>query len=49
MPGLKKVSPALQNSPVLLGGCKFLRYIRGRGLLREDPPGWDGISKVWLF
>ena len=47
--GFKKVSPALQNSPILLEGCKFLRYIRGRGSLQEDPPGWDGISKVWMF
>ena len=49
LPGFKKVSPALQNSPILLEGCKFLRYIRGRGLLQEDPPRRDGISKVWMF
>jgi hypothetical protein len=34
----KNVCSVLQNSPVLLAGCKFLRYIRGRGLLRKDPP-----------
>jgi hypothetical protein len=45
----KKVCSALQNSPVVLGGCKFQMNIRGRGLLGEDPPGWDGISKVWMF
>jgi hypothetical protein len=49
MPGSKKLCSALQNSPVLLGGYKFLRYITGRGLPREEPPGWDRISKVWMF
>jgi hypothetical protein len=49
VPGSKKLCSALQNSPILLGGCKFLRYIRGRGLLREDPLGWDKISKLWMF
>jgi hypothetical protein len=47
--GKKKVCLVLQNSPVLLGSCRVLRYIRGRGLLWEDPPWWDGIIRVWLF
>jgi hypothetical protein len=39
----------LYNSPVLLGGYRVLRYIRGRMLLREETPQWDGIINVWLF
>jgi hypothetical protein len=49
VPESKKVCSMLQNSPVFLGGYRVLRYIRGRGLLREDPPGWDEIIKVWMF
>jgi hypothetical protein len=45
----KKVCLALQNSPILLGGCRVLRYVRGSGLLQEDPPRWDGIAKVWML
>jgi hypothetical protein len=43
------VCSVLQNSPVLLGGCRVLSYISGRGFLWEDPPRWDGIIKVWMF
>jgi hypothetical protein len=46
---VKKVCSVLQNPPILLGGCRVLSYIRGRGLLREEPPRWGGIIKVWMF
>jgi hypothetical protein len=46
---VKKSVLNVTKSLVLLGGYKFLMYIRGRGLLREDPPSWDGIGKVWMF
>jgi hypothetical protein len=49
VPRSKKVCSVLQNSHILLGGCRVLRYIRGRGLLREDPTRWVGIIKVWMF
>jgi hypothetical protein len=49
VPRSKNVCSALQNSPIVLTACRFIRYIRGRGLLQEDSPGWDGIRKVWVF